>query len=146
MASFSTTATGADLHYAWTLDGSPFNGDSPSINVPTGALSVGDHTIGLTVTGSCGTVSHTATLTVQANTTATDPADVMVCQGDTANFSTTATGENLHYAWTLDGSPFNGDNPSISVPTGSLSPGNHTIGLTVTGSCGTVYSYCDANG
>ena len=137
-ASFSTTATGADLHYAWTLDGSPFNGDSPSINVPTGALSVGNHTVGLTVTGSCGTVSHTATLTVQANTTATDPADVMVCQGDTANFSTTATGDNLHYAWTLDGSPFNGDSPSISVPTGSLSPGNHAVGLTVTGSCGTV--------
>ncbi|HEX7332293.1 MAG TPA: immunoglobulin domain-containing protein [Pyrinomonadaceae bacterium] len=138
MASFSTTATGTDLHYAWTLDGSPFNGDSPSINVPTGALSVGNHTIGLTVTGSCGTVTHSATLTVQANTTATDPADVMVCQGDLASFSTTATGDNLHYAWTLDGSPFNGDNPSINVPTGSLSPGNHTIGLTVTGSCGTV--------
>jgi hypothetical protein len=137
-ASFSTTATGADLHYAWTVDGSPFNGDSPSINVPTGALSVGNHTIGLTVTGTCGTVSHTATLTVQANTTATDPADQTVCQGDTATFSTTASGDNIHYAWTLDGSPFNGDSPSINVPTGSLSAGTHTIDLTVTGSCGTV--------
>ncbi len=137
-ASFSTTATGADLHYAWTLDGSPFNGDSPSINVPTGALSVGNHTIGLTVTGACGTVTQSATLTVQANTTATDPADQTVCQGDTATFSTTATGDNIHYAWTLDGSPFNGDSPSINVPTGSLSAGSHTVGLTVTGSCGTV--------
>ena len=137
-AGFSTTATGADLHYAWTLDGSPFNGDSPSINVPTGALSVGNHTIGLTVTGACGTVTQSATLTVQANTTATDPADQTVCQGDTATFSTTATGDNIHYAWTLDGSPFNGDSPSINVPTGSLSAGSHTVGLTVTGSCGTV--------
>jgi len=137
-AGFSTTATGTDLHYAWTLDGSPFNGDSPSINVPTGALSVGSHTVGLTVTGSCGTVNQTATLTVQANTTATDPADQTVCQGDTASFSTTATGDNIHYAWTLDGSPFNGDSPSINVPTGSLSAGSHTVGLTVTGSCGTV--------
>ena len=137
-ANFSTTATGADLHYAWTLDGSPFNGDSPSINVPTGALSVGNHTIGLTVTGTCGTVTHSATLTVQANTTATDPADQTVCQGDTATFSTTATGDNIHYAWTLDGSPFNGDSPSINVPTGSLSAGSHTVGLTVTGSCGIV--------
>lgn len=137
-AGFSTTATGADLHYAWTLDGSPFNGDSPSINVPTGALSPGNHTIGLTVTGACGTVTHSATLTVQANTTATDPADQTVCQGDVAAFSTTATGDNIHYAWTLDGSPFNGDSPSINVPTGSLSAGTHTVGLTVTGSCGTV--------
>ena len=138
MASFSTTATGDDLHYAWTVDGAPFNGDSPSINVPTGALSVGNHTIGLTVTGSCGVVTHTATLTVQENTTATDPADQTVCQGDIASFSTTATGNDLHYAWTVDGSPFNGDSPSINVPTGSLTPGAHTIGLTVTGSCGTV--------
>lgn len=138
MASFSTTATGDDVHYAWTLDGSPFNGDSSSINVPTGALSVGAHTIGLTVTGSCGTVTHTATLTVQENTTATDPADQTVCQGDVASFSTTASGNDLHYAWTVDGSPFNGDSSSINVPTGSLAPGAHTIGLTVTGSCGTV--------
>jgi hypothetical protein len=138
MAGFSTTATGADLHYAWTLDGSPFNGDNSSITVDTSALSIGSHTVGLTVTGSCSTVTHTATLTVNANTTATDPADQTVCQGDTANFSTTATGTNIHYAWTVDGSPFNGDSPSISVPTGSLSAGAHTIGLTVTGDCGTV--------
>ena len=137
-ASFSTTATGDDVHYAWTLDGSPFNGDSPSINVPTGALTPGAHTVGLTVTGSCGTVNQTATLTVNANTTASDPADQTVCQGTTASFSTTATGTDLHYAWTLDGSPFDGDNSSINVPTGSLSTGAHTIGLTVTGSCGTV--------
>jgi len=137
-AGFSTTATGTDLHYAWTLDGSPFDGDNSSINVPTGSLSVGSHTVGLTVTGACGTVSQTATLTVNANTTATDPADQTVCQGATASFSTTATGTDLHYAWTLDGSPFDGDNSSINVPTGSLSVGSHAVGLTVTGACGTV--------
>lgn len=137
-ASFSTTATGANVHYAWTLDGSPFDGDNSSINVPTGSLTPGAHTVGLTVTGSCGTVTQSATLTVNANTTATDPADQEVCQGTTATFSTTATGTDIHYAWTLDGSPFNGDSPSINVPTGSLSAGAHTVGLTVTGSCGTV--------
>ena len=137
-ASFSTTATGADVHYAWTLDGSPFDGDNASITVPTGALSVGAHTVGLTVTGTCGTVTQSATLTVNANTTATDPADQTVCQGATASFSTTATGTDVHYAWTLDGSPFNGDSPSINVPTGSLSVGSHTVVLTVTGACGTV--------
>jgi hypothetical protein len=137
-ASFSTTASGDNVHYAWTLDSSPFNGDSSSINVPTGSLSVGSHTVGLTVTGTCGTVSQTANLTVRANTTATDPADATVCQGGTASFSTTASGDDVHYAWTLDGSPFNGDSSSINVPTGSLSVGSHTIGLTVTGTCGTV--------
>src|SRR4029079_13587886 len=93
---------------------------------------------GLTVTGSCGTGSPTATLTAPANTTASDPVDQTTCQGDTPNFSNTATGENVHYAWTLDGSPFNGDSSSINVPTGSLSVGAHTVGLTVTGDCGTI--------
>ena len=143
MASFSTTASGVDIHYAWTLDGSPFDGDSPSISVPTGSLSIGAHSVGLTVTGACGTASQTATLTVQENTSATDPADVTACQGAMASFSTTASGTNLHYAWTLDGSPFNGDSPAINVATGSLSTGSHTVGLTVTGTCGTVTHTAD---
>jgi hypothetical protein len=137
MAAFSTTASGTGpFHYAWTLDGSPFDGDNPSINVPTGSLSLGNHTIGVTTTGACGSASQTATLTVQQGTTTTDPADMTVCQGATASFSTTASGTGpFHYAWTLDGSPFNGDSSSISVPTGSLSVGNHTVAVTTTGAC-----------
>lgn len=137
-ANFSTTATGSNVHYAWTVDGSPFGGDTSSISVPTGSLSIGSHTVGLTVTGDCGSVTQSASLTVQANTTATDPADQTVCQGALAAFSTTAAGSNVHYAWTLDGSPFGGDTSSINVPTASLSIGSHTVGLTVTGDCGTV--------
>jgi hypothetical protein len=137
-ASFSTTATGADLHYAWTLDGSPFNGDRPSINVPTGALTVGAHTVVVTVTGSCGTVVQSANLTVNPNTATTDPADQSVCQGTNANFSTTASGVGpFSYAWTLDGNPVGGNSPNVSIPTGSLSVGNHTVVVTTTGaSCG----------
>lgn len=137
-ASFSTSASGTNIHYAWTVDGSAFGGDTSSINVPTGSLSVGTHPVAVTVSGTCGNVTKNATLTVQANTTATDPPDQTVCKGATANFSTTAGGTGpFHYAWTLDGSPFNGDSSSISVPTGSLSSGNHTVGVTVSGTCGT---------
>jgi len=137
-ANFSTTASGTGpFHYAWTLDGSPFNGDSSSINVPTGSLGVGNHTVGVTTTGACGSASQSATLTVQESTLTTDPADQTVCQGATANFSTTASGTGpFHYAWTLDGSPFNGDSASINVPTGSLSVGPHTVAVTTTGACG----------
>jgi len=137
-ANFSTTAGGTGpFHYAWTLDGSPFNGDSSSINVPTGSLGVGNHTVGVTTTGACGSASQSATLTVQESTLTTDPADQTVCQGATANFSTTASGTGpFHYAWTLDGSPFNGDSASINVPTGSLSVGPHTVAVTTTGACG----------
>ena len=136
--SFSTTASGAGpFSYAWTLDGSAFNGNSSSINVPTGSLSFGNHTVEVTVTGACGTAVQNATLTVQAPTATSDPADQSVCQGTDAHFSTTASGTGpFHYAWTLDGSPFNGDSPSITVPTGSLSAGAHTVSVTTTGACG----------
>ena len=74
---------------------------------------------------------------MQATTTTTDPADATVCKGATANFSTTAGGTGpFSYAWTLDGSPFNGNSASISVPTGSLSQGAHTVTVTTTGACG----------
>ena len=138
MAAFSTTAGGTGpFSYAWTLDGSPYGGNTASINVDTTALSVGSHTVAVTTTGTCGTASQSATLVVQANTATTDPADQTVCKGATANFSTTASGTGpFHYAWTLDGVPYDGDNPSISVPTGSLSSGNHTIVVTTSGTCG----------
>jgi CSLREA domain-containing protein len=139
-AGFSTTASGAGtLHYAWTLDGSPYNGDSSSISVPTGSLSIGSHSISVTVSGTCGSVTRNATLTVRENTSATAPANQTVCPGTNANFSTTASGQGpFHYAWTVDGSSFGGDTASISVPTGSLSSGNHSVSVSVTGACGTV--------
>jgi immunoglobulin I-set domain protein len=137
-ANFSTTASGTGpFHYAWTLDGSPYNGDSPSIIVDTTSMSVGNHTVSVTTTGSCGSATQTATLTVQATTTTTDPPDQTVCQGATATFSTTAGGTGpFHYAWTLDGLPYNGDSASISVNTTSLSQGTHTITVTTSGTCG----------
>lgn len=138
-ATFSTTASGADeFHYAWKLDGSPFGNDVSSINIETGDLSIGAHSVEVTVTGGdCGSTTKTATLTVNAPTTTTDPADVSVCNGTDAHFSTTAGGTGpFHYSWTLDGSPFNGDSPSITIPTGSLSSGNHTVSVTTSGGCG----------
>ncbi len=81
-AGFSTTASGTGpFSYAWTVDGVPFGGDSPSIDVPTGDLSLGNHTVEVTVTGSCGSATQTATLTVQETTSATTPGDQTVCQG-----------------------------------------------------------------
>lgn len=136
-ATFSTTATGGDLHYAWTLDGSPFGGDTSSIMVDTTSLSLGVHTIGLTVTGTCGTVEHTATLTVNQAVSTTDPADATVCEGATANFSTTASGTGpFTYAWTVDGSPAGTNSPTLALNTTGFSFGNHTVEVTVSNACG----------
>ena len=91
-------------------------------------------------TNTCGSATTTAaTLTINPSTSATTPSDQTVCQGATADFSTTASGTGpFHYAWTVDGSSFNGDSASISVPTGSLSAGNHPVSVTVSGTCGSV--------
>jgi len=101
-ANFSTTASGAGpFHYAWTLDGSPFDGDNSSISVPTSSLSVGSHTVSVTVTGSCGDgVTRSATLTVQASTSTTKPNDQTVCLGSTVSFSTNASGTGpFSFVW-----------------------------------------------
>jgi hypothetical protein len=137
-ATFMTTASGpGPFSYAWNVDGSPAGDDNPTLMVDTSALGIGPHTVTVTTTGACGSAMQSATLTLQTPTATSDPADVSACTGEDAHFSTTASGTGpFHYAWTLDGSPFNGDNSSITIPTGSLTPGNHTVQVTTTGSCG----------
>jgi hypothetical protein len=135
-ATFSTTAGGTGpFHYAWTLDGSSFDGDNASITVPTGSLSFGAHPVTVTVTGACGSETESATLTVQSPTTTSTPADQTICEGGSATFSTTAGGTGpFSYAWTVDGSPFGGNTSSITVS--GASAGSHAISVTTTGACG----------
>lgn len=149
-ATFSTTASGpGTVTFVWKKGATVLNnGDlggrvtitnganASTLSISNTQLSDAD-TYTVEATGQCNTASQSATLTVNANTATTDPADQTVCQGTDAHFSTTASGTGpFHYAWTLDGNPFNGDSPSITVPTGALSPGNHTVTVTTTGTCG----------
>src|SRR5256714_7680761 len=141
-ASFSTTASGTGpFTYQWKLDGSDISGATgSSVSIPTGSLSTGNHTVAVVVSGSCNTAMQTATLTVNASTSATTPGDQTVCQGATASFSTTASGTGpFTYQWKLDGSDIAGaTNSSVSVSTSSLSTGDHTVSVVVSGACGTV--------
>lgn len=147
-ATFNTTANGPAT-FVWKKGATVLNnGDlggrvtiTNGTNTSTLSISgtvlsdAGTYTV--EATGDCGTASQSATLTVNANTQTTDPPDQSVCQGVDAHFSTTASGTGpFHYAWTLDGSLFNGDSSSITIPTGSLSAGNHTVTVTTTGACG----------
>src|SRR4030095_16904910 len=51
-------------------------------------------------------------------------------------FSTVAAGTGpFSYAWTLDGNPVGGNSPNVTIPTGALSTGNHTVTITTTGAC-----------
>jgi hypothetical protein len=147
-ATFSTTASGpGTITFVWKKGATVLNDGDLGGRVSgatTNTLSIsnvqpGDaDTYTVEATGECNTATQSATLTVNAATATTDPADQTICQGADAHFSTTASGTGpFHYAWTLDGSPFNGDSSSITVPTGALSVGNHTVTVTTSGSCGT---------
>jgi len=146
-ATFTTTASGpGTITFVWKKGATVLNNGDLGGRVSganTNSLSISNvqssdaDTYTVEATGGCNTASQSATLTVNAQTTTTDPADETVCQGTDAHFSTTAGGTGpFSYAWTLDGNPFNGNSPSITVPTGSLSPGNHTVTVTTTGACG----------
>jgi len=142
MANFSTTASGTGpFTYQWKLDGANIAGaTSSSVAIDTTSLSVGGHTVDVVVGGTCGSVTKSASLTVQANTSATTPTNQTVCQGALANFSTTASGTGpFTYQWKLDGTNIAGaTNSSVAIDTTSLSVGGHTVDVVVGGTCGSV--------
>ena len=152
-ATFTTTASGPGAFtFVWKKGATVLNnGDlGGRVTITSGSntstLSISNvqasdaDTYTVEATGSCNTATQTATLSVNPATATTDPADATVCKGATASFSTTASGTGpFSYAWTLDGSPFNGNSPSINVPTGSLSVGVHTVTVTTTGACGSAF-------
>lgn len=143
-ANFTTTASGGDgtFTYQWKLDNVVIpNATNSSVAIDTTALLVGEHTVAVVVTGNCGTVTRSTTLTVQANTTATDLTPATVCQEATANFSTTASGGNgaFSYQWKLDGVNIpDATNSSVAINTTGLSGGEHSVAVVVSGNCGTI--------
>lgn len=115
----------------------PVTSDASSVNpnVP------GTYTITYTASDHASpqhTTTATRTVNVQPSTpSTTTPADQTVCQGATATFSTTTSGnQTFHYAWTVDGSAAGTDSPTLTVDTTNLSAGNHTVSVTVSSACG----------
>ena len=149
-ATFTTTASGpGTITFVWKKGATVLNnGDlGGRVTITNGAttstLSISRHVLSdadtytVEATGECNTATQSATLTVNADTHTTDPADQTVCQGTDAHFSTVASGTGpFSYAWTLDGNPVGGNSPNVTIPTGALSPGNHTVTVTTTGACG----------
>jgi immunoglobulin I-set domain protein len=149
-ATFTTTASGpGTITFVWKKGATVLNngdlggrvtitsGSNTSTLTITGTVPSDADTYTVEATGQCGTASQSATLIVNATTQTTDPADQTVCQGTDAHFSTVASGTGpFSYAWTLDGNPVGGNSPNVTIPTGSLSPGSHTVTVTTTGTCG----------
>ena len=149
-ASFTTTASGpGTITFVWKKGATVLNngdlggrvtitsGSNTSTLTITGTVLSDADTYTVEASGSCNTATQSATLTVNANTHTTDPPDQTVCQGTDAHFSTVASGTGpFSYMWTLDGNPVGGNSPNVTIPTGALSIGNHTVTVTTTGACG----------
>src|SRR5206468_10156158 len=110
-----------------------------SMSVITAAGIIGGHAVRLIVSGQCGSVTNSATLKVNAGITASGPTDATVCPGTDAGFSTVASGTGpFTYQWSLDGAASGSNTASLSVNTAALTIGDHTVGLIVSGQCGSV--------
>ncbi len=135
---FDTVASGTGpFSYQWSVDGSPAGTNGPALAVFTAAMGVGAHSVEVIVAGACGAVTHSATLAVRENTTATRPADATVCRSDLVSFATVAGGTGpFGYLWSVDGEPVGTNGPALSLATGALSVGAHTVAVTVAGPCG----------
>src|SRR5439155_22167150 len=80
-ANFSVTANGTGpFDYAWTVNGNTAGTNGPSLTVATGSLTGGPQTVAVVVTGPCGSVTNSATLTVDDTppTVTSCPADATI--------------------------------------------------------------------
>lgn len=145
-ASFTLTATGQNLSYAWTNDAVPAGGNSNTLALNNVALVEDGSVIECVVTSTCGgpVTSSQVILTVQATTVITvQSVGDTKCTGDFIDFTVTATGSNLTYQWEKDGVPLANNLPKISgATTDNLAINSLVAGdaasyrCVVTGDCG----------
>ncbi|MGA9779532.1 MAG: MBG domain-containing protein, partial [Verrucomicrobiia bacterium] len=115
-AVFSTVASGTPPYsYAWLKNGSTLSGQTNSsltlANVSTNATA----TYSVIVNGIMGSVTNSATLTVNNPVTVTTaPLNQTSVAGGSATFSVTASGTGLSYQWLFNGSVM-GTNSSLTL-------------------------------
>src|SRR5688572_27142157 len=125
--------------YQWTKDGAPLNGQTNNSLVITNVASINAGQYCVQVTGNCTSVTNCATLTVKTNTSATALANLTVCPGETATFSTVASGTGpFSYQWTKDNAVLNGqtNNSLVITNVASINAGQYCV--QVTGNCTSV--------
>ncbi|TMP96833.1 MAG: hypothetical protein E6L09_14395, partial [Verrucomicrobia bacterium] len=104
------------------------------------SLSVGDHAVEVAVHGACGpTVTNVATLTVQLATAADGPVDLTRDPGQSANFSSSASGaEPMAYQWRKNGVDIaDATGPTYRIDSVSGSDAG-TYSVVVSGPCASV--------
>jgi hypothetical protein len=139
-ANFSVSAVGANLHYAWKVNGVAAGTDSSSLAYDPFALAPGSYTVRVDVTGDCGADFAETTLMIKPLTDITTPPEAASACDDShglVNFSVAASGSGtLHYVWKVDGGVVGTDSSSLAYDPFALAPGSYTVRVDVTGDCG----------
>jgi PKD repeat protein len=147
-ANFAVTATGSSLSYQWykgvdpLADDARITGSTSAILNITGMQASDDGIYTCYVSGTCGSTSVDARLTVSsAVSIATNPADRAVCVGGQVSFFVVVTGSNASFQWYKVGTgPIVGaTSASYTInPVGVSHAGQYYC--VVTNSCGSVTS------
>ncbi|HLX72998.1 MAG TPA: Ig-like domain-containing protein, partial [Verrucomicrobiae bacterium] len=136
-AQFSVAATGTDLTYQWYYGSSQLTGQTSNVLTLNGVTAVNAGTYSVVITGTCSSVTNSATLTVNANTlVSTPPGDQIVCPGQTAQFSVAATGTGLTYQWYFGLSQLSGQTNNVLTLNGVTAASAGTYSVVIMGACG----------
>lgn len=138
-ASLSITATGALLKYQWRKGMTDIpNATSSVLEIPAvDASTIGQYSC--IVTGACSpsATSQTVTLsTAQATAITTQPTGLTVEQSKPFTLSVRASGSDLAYQWSKDGTPITGAVTSEYVVNASALTDAGSYACEVTGGCG----------
>jgi hypothetical protein len=142
-ANFSVSASGTNLQYAWKVNGVAAGSNSPNLAYNPSGLADGNYTVRVDVTGDCGSTFAETTLTVKTATAiVSPPVAATACEGSPGpvNFSVTAEGVSLHYAWQVNGAAAGGDSSSLAYNPSALADGVYTVRVDVTGQCGSTFA------
>src|ERR1051325_543060 len=135
---FTTTASGTGpFTYVWKKNGVAIPGQTNNSLTLAPVSATNSGTYSVEVTGACGTISSSATLTVNGDLTATPLQSLVRCPGESATFITTNGGSGpFAYVWTFNGVVISGEtNNSLTI--GSVTSTNAgTYEVAVTGTCG----------
>jgi len=137
-ATFSVTASAANIAYQWRKNGTDIPGANTNILNLTNVQASDAGNYSVRISGSCdpAVVSNNATLTVNsAPSISTQPKNQSACESTNAQFSITASGSNLTYLWRKNGTNINNSNSSELIFASVSKNDEGEYDVIITGAC-----------
>jgi subtilisin-like proprotein convertase family protein len=146
-ATYSTVASGSGpFTYVWKQNGQVLPGQTGSSITLASLVNSNSGTYTVEVAGSCNTVTNSATLTVKTNVSTSALGDLVVCSGQPAVFTTTASGTApFSYRWRKNGVVISGATTSSYTIASTSAANAGSYSVEVTGSCNTATNFGTLN-